>query len=39
MNGMVKRSFVTTNGVHFMDDKMIEQSNAEINDRVDKLKK
>ena len=39
MNGMVKRCFVSTNGVHFMDEKAIEQSNASIHDRLDRTRK
>jgi DNA-binding transcriptional regulator YbjK len=38
MNSMVKRSLVGSNGVHFIDEKAIEASNASINERYGKLK-
>lgn len=38
MNNMVKRSLVNGSGVHFVDEKAIETSNASINERYSHLK-
>ena len=38
MNSMVKRSYVSTNGVRFTDDKAIEASDASVNQRFGQLK-
>lgn len=38
MNSMVKRSLVSSSGVHFIDEKSIEVQNSIINERYTKLR-
>lgn len=38
MNSMLKRSYVSNTGVRFTDDKAIEASDAEVNQRFGQLK-
>jgi hypothetical protein len=38
MNSMVKRSYVSSTGVRFTDDKAIEASDASVNQRYSQLK-